>query len=367
MSEWTLRVCSYTGTVEGEIRNASDRSFSFALNRMTTGSFKIPLNHPRAATLLQGDCLVQLFQDKTLRVNMEVVSVEEVADDTSAGSLVVTVADAAYWRLTHRLVGTSGPGEVIGTAGSPVAKHTIVMSILLSLNSDGDTGVRQGSGVSVGSTYVAWRFKPFTECLLELSRTLSGYDFKFDHYHPFGDMGGGVVPVASTAIADLETASALGTTRPNTIFEYGTGRRNIKAYKRQVSREGLMTRGWSLPPGFPETTEAVISAESLSAVTARGIHEAVLSSEISGVAARAELLREHLAVRKQPRQLITFTPAENGQYKFNTDYEIGDIVTGRAKTRNGIRFNALFRVYGVDVKLSAEGMASYDLTLVPED
>ena len=364
---WTLRLTGYDGAAQGELRNASERTFSFELNRMATGSFKLPLDDPLAGTLLQGDCLIQLWQGTTVRLNAEVISVEEVADASGIPTLAVTFADAAYWRLTHRLLGVTGPGLTFGTALAPVNKWNIANLILLYLNVDGDTGVRNGSFGGTGTTYVGpWRFKPFMEAMLELSRTLDGFDFEFVHTEPYIDDAGGLLPPDSVAIAVMNTYAKLGTTRPNAIFEYGTGNRNIKAYKRQVSREGLMTRGYSLPPGFPETSELIVSAESQSAIAARGIHESIVATDLTAHMARAELLRSHLAVRKQPRQLITFTPAVGIGLQFNTDYAVGDVVTARAKVNGSTRFNAAFRVYGVSVTLDSEGLASYELNLVPE-
>lgn len=365
---WTLRLTGYDGAAQGELRNASERTFSFELNRMATGSFKLPLDDPLAGTLLQGDCLIQLRQGTTVRLNAEVISVEEVADASGIPTLAVTFADAAYWRLTHRLLGVTGPGLTFGTAVAPIYKYIIVSSILAYMNMDGDTGVRNGSFGGTGTAYVGpWRFKPFMEAMLELSRTLDDFDFEFEHVVPYADTCGGLhLEGGCTAIANLNIYAKLGTTRANTIFEYGTGSRNIKAYKRQVSREGLMTRGYSLPPGFPETSELIVSAESQSAIAARGIHESVVATDLTAHMARAELLRSHLAVRKQPRQLITFTPAVGIGLQFNTDYAVGDVVTARAKVNGSTRFNAAFRVYGVSVTLDSEGLASYELNLVPE-
>ena len=62
----------------------------------------------------------------------------------------------------------------------------------------------------------------------------------------------------------------------------------------------------------------------------------------------------------------TFTPAVGVGPEFNVDYEVGDVVTARAQTDAGTRFNAAFRVYGVEVTLDDEGQASYELNLVPE-
>jgi hypothetical protein len=360
MNKWSMTVTNYTGTLLGELRGASARRFSFPLNQMATGTCRVRLDHPMALTLLQGDCLVQLWQDtgtgKQLRINYEVAAVEEVAGGGEARSLVVTFVDAAYWRLSHRLIGKSAAGQSF--AG--LDKSTMAQLLLSSINSESHTGVREGSiGVSSNATVGPWRYKPFTEALLELSSTLDGFDFEFTHYFPTTDGSG-------FFFAMMTAEGVIGTTRTNTVFEYGTGRRNIKTYRRQVSRDGLMTRGFTLPPGFPETSEAVVSAESTASIAARGLHEAVVATDLVVAASREQLVREHLKVRKAARQVISFTPTGYNN-EFNVDYEVGDVVTARARTPQGDRFNAAFRVFGVEVELDDTGQGSYEMTLVAND
>lgn len=363
---WSLLLSDLAGVTKGEINNASDRTVSFAFNRLNTGSFRVRLDHPLANDLLEGDSLIKVYQQTAsssspaIRMVAEIVSVEEVASESDPGSLAVTFAEAGFWRLSHRLIGKSATGYLQGTAVAPVARGAIAQNVINTVNAERDTGVRIGTIADTATGYVGpWYYKPVSEAITELSATLDGFDFRFDPIEPTTDGSG-------LAVSRFRTAGAIGQTRANTVFEFGTGKRNIKNLKRQVSRDGLLTRGFHLPPGFPETSDPVASVENAPAIAARGLHEALVTSDITVADLRLALVREHVAVRKQARQLITFEPTSYGS-EFMDDYDVGDVVTARALVAGSIRFNAQFRVYGVDVSINDNGLATYSLTLINSD
>ena len=360
---WSLLLADLAGVTKGEINNAGSRTLSFPFNRLWTGSFRVRLDHPLAPDLLAGDSLIKVYQQTSisttpaLRMVAEIVSVEEVASESDPGSLAVTFAEAGFWRLSHRLIGKSAAGYSQGTALAPVVRGSIASNVISTVNAERDTGVRIGTIADTATGYVGpWYYKPVSEAITELSATLDGFDFRFDPIEPATDAAG-------LAVSRFRTAGAIGQTRANTVFEFGTGKRNIKNLKRQVSRDGLLTRGFHLPPGFPETSDPVVSSENTPAIAARGLHEALVTSDITVADLRAALVREHVTIRKQPRQIITFEPTSYGS-EFFADYEVGDVVTARARVGNSTRFNALFRIYGVDVTINDTGLATYSLTLI---
>lgn len=365
MGTWSLLLADLSGTTLGEITNASERRLSFPLNRMATGSFRVRLDHPLAIDLLDGDRLIKVYQEmpdgtSTIRMVAEIVSVEEVASESDPGSLAVTFAEAGFWRLTHRLVGKSGSGLSYGTALSPVDRGTMAQSIINAVNADADSGVRIGSISASSSGYVGpWYYKPASEAITELSSTLDGFDFSFDPVEPYSDANGLV-------ISSFRAAAVIGSLEADSVFEFGTGRRNIKEIKRQVGREGLLTKGYHLPPGFPESSAQVVSVEDLTAEAERGLHEGLVTSDLTVADLRLALTEEHVQVRSQPRQLITFEPTAYGN-AFNDEYAVGDVVQARAVVAGSVRFDAFFRIYGVDLSLSPEGLPTYSITLVPDD
>ena len=363
MDSWSLLLARLDGTTLGEVDNASGRQLSFPLNRIPTGQFTVRLDHPLAGELIEGDALIKVYQrtdaGSALRMVGEVTSVEEVADEGNPGSLAVTFAEAGMFRLSHRLVGKTANGVSYGTALAPLDRGEIARQVIEAANTEANTGVRIGTITASANGFVGpWYYKPVSEAIAELSATLDGFDYRFDPVEP--------VPGANMKVSEFHAAGALGAARQDAIFEFGVGRRNIKSIRRQVSRDGLMTRGYHLPPGFPETSDPVVSSEDLTATTARGLHEGLVTSDLTVADLRAALVQEHVQIRKQARQLITFEPTATAS-GFNVDYAVGDVVTARAVVGGSIRFNGLFRVYGVDAELSDTGLASYALTLVNSD
>lgn len=335
---------------------------SWPLDRLATGKFKVRLDHPLAEPLLEGDCLVKAYQqtdgDSTpqLRMVAEVVTAEESAEDLNQ-SIAVTFAEAGFWRLVKRLVGKSAGGVTYGTALAPVDRGNIASFIIAAVNAEKDTGVRIGTVTPSANGFVGpWYFKPVSEGILELSSTLDGFDFRFDPVEPVLDGSG-------LAVARFTASPALGEVRPEAIFEFGTGKSNIKSYKRQVTKEGLLTKGYHLPSGFPESTEPVVSSHDLPATAARGLMEGLVTSELTTAQLRSLLVQEHVQIRKQPRQIITFDPTIGGMV-LNRDLVPGDVITARAKIGGSVRFNGFFRVYEAEVSLDDNGAASYSLSLV---
>ena len=364
MDTWALLLARLDGTTLGEIDNASDRELSFPLNRLATGQFTIRLDHPLAGELLEGDALIKVYQTteagSSIRMVAEVVSVEEVADQSNPGTLAITFAEAGLFRLGQRLIGKSATGVSYGTALSPVDRGEIASQVIAAANADADTGVRVGTITPSANGFVGpWYYKPVAEAIAELSATLDGYDFRFDPIEPVADASG-------LALSSFTAAGALGSVQPDSVFEVGTGLRNIKSIQRQVSRSGLLTLGYHLPPGFPETSEPVVSSQDLPATSARGLREGLVTSDLSVASLRSSLVQEHVQIRKRPRQLITFQPAGYAG-GFNVDYTTGDVVVARAVVGGVIRFNGLFRIYEVAAEISDTGLATYSLTLINND
>jgi hypothetical protein len=100
-----------------------------------------------------------------------------------------------------------------------------------------------------------------------------------------------------------------------------------------------------------------------------------IASDIVVQELRWQILQEHVRVRKNPRQVIQFTPIRSDLAgtithsipSFGFDYDIGDIVTFRAAVRGEARVDAKFRVYGADVSIEPEGEERVTLSVIPSE
>jgi hypothetical protein len=97
--------------------------------------------------------------------------------------------------------------------------------------------------------------------------------------------------------------------------------------------------------------------------------EDLISSDLIDSAARKVLASEHVRIRKYYKIVLSFTPqVEDGSRtpKFGVDYDIGDTVTARIKDQGVLMINSTVRIYGADIELDQNGLASTNLILVKE-
>ena len=357
---WQLAVCDRAGVLIGDLSDAHSRQFNFGLSTMNSASFTVRADHPLADTLVNGEALVKLYRKEAAATSVlmmvcEIVSVEEVAQDSGA-TIAVTCAEASYFRLSHRLIGTTSAGWSYGTAAAPLGRHSVAINAMLDANAAAATGVTYNGGSTSGGTTAAgpWYFKPVIEAITDSAFAGDGFDFVFDPLEP-----------STGNVGSLRTAVTIGTSKPEAIFEYGTGKNNVLSYKRQITRDGLCNFAYVSPPGFPDNTaDTVTTSSNATSITARGRFEALIPSDLITAAARQSIADLHVTLRKQARQRIEFVPGLSAP-QFVTDYSVGDTVTARAEhPANSIRFNVTFRVYGVAITLDDEGAESTALTLI---
>jgi hypothetical protein len=346
----------------GELTDASERKLNFGLSTQNSMSFTVRGDHPLGNYLIDGESLVKLYSKQgsatsVLRMVAEIVSAEEVASDSGA-SIAVTCAEAGYFRLSHRLIGLTSAGVSFGTAASPMARHSVAINAWNDANSRYATGVTYDAGSSSAGSMAAgpWYFKPVIEAITDAAFAADGFDFVFDPLEP-----------STGSVSSLRTAATIGTSKPEAIFEYGTGTRNVVSYKRQVTRDSLCNVAYVTPPGFPDNTaDSIVTSSDATSYAARGYFEALIPSDLETANARQALATEHINLRKAARQRIEFLPSDAAPV-YTVDYSVGDTVTARAEhPANSIRFNATFRVYGVAIAIDAEGREQTTLTLISD-
>lgn len=361
---WSFVLTDLHGVSLGEIRNASGRKASIPLNRMDGGSFTVRLDNRRAEEILSGDCLVKAYETvggvHVLRTLGEIVTAEEVVDENGEGSIAV-VFGGALFRLAKRLIGKSTTGYSQGTALAPVDRGTIMSTLINAVNAEADTGIRIGIIGASSSTFVGpWYYMPVSDRIVELAVALDGPDFEFVPNEPLADVGG-------VALWTFNTYAAKGSTQPNAIFEFGTGKKNVKSYNRPVTKDGLMNFGYQLPPNFPDNaTQTVLSESDGASIAARGRYEDVVPSDLVVDELRQKLLQAHVRVRRAPRQVISFVPHTHNAPQYGVDYSVGDVVHFRAVRGEEVRIDALFRVYGVDFDIDDNGGAQTTIQIIPE-
>lgn len=369
---WNFVLHTLTGDRIGELRNVSDRKVSLPLNRMATGGFTMKLENRYADRVMEQDCIVAAYEtvgmtdagspDRRLRLVGDIITCEEVVDGPN-GTVAVTLGDGMF-RLLKRMVGKALPGYSKGRADALVDRSDIAVDLInrvqaslgTTFDAGGSAGIAIGTTQPSSSTYVGpLYFAKVAEQIALLSAALDGFDFELAPLEP--TTNGGLLWRFNTYAVKGSASSA--------IFEFGTGKKNVKGYKRSVTKDAIMNDGYMTPPGFPDSAEQILRETNTDSIVARGRYEDIVSADIPVEAFRQKLLQEHVRIRRTPRQQITFDPHINAP-RYGDKYNVGDFVTFRAVRNNELRVNALFRVYSVDFTIDDVGRAIPSVTIVPE-
>ena len=290
-----------------------------------------------------------------------------------AASAIVSATSTATQNYSNGTTNT-----LYGAVGAPSDAAFAQISFGVTSATSGDTisygfdnasfGPEAQSGiVSDVSSYTTstfgggpWYYKPFMEFVQEVGLTLSGFDFYQAPLDPVSNNG-----TSGTFIA----LGTRGTSKPNAIFEYGIGKHNVVNYRLGLDGSDMITTAYSLPSSFPSGGSAAVASISADGITRLRTREDLISSDLIDSAARKVLASEHVRIRKYYKIVLSFTPqVEDGSRtpKFGVDYDIGDTVTARIKDQGVLMINSTVRIYGADIELDQNGLASTNLILVKE-
>lgn len=376
---WHTYLTDLAGVPLSELAGAKEKSVAVPLGSMATASVGVRLDHDDADELLECDTLLKVVEEvdagpyagqRLLHFHGRQVTADEEAG-AGGGSVKATWADP-FWTLLRRLIGKSAQGFSRGTALAPVDVAVILGDLLAALNAESPTGARLGATTPSSATYVSGLFyKPFGELVTELGATLFGPDWRIRPIdYVAGAAGLGI-------IGELDVQAAIGVERPDAVFEYGDGLTNVTGYKRAVTLEQAANRVFHLPPGFPETSiQSPLQEDDATSQARRGLLEAVVAADVTPDELRRALLRQHIAVRANPRQTITFDVVKDlgGRVpKFGIEWSVGDVLPFRASTTRysdgqpylAKRIDAEFRAYQFAATIDDAGTAQPAVTVNP--
>jgi hypothetical protein len=307
MASWAFILTDHNYVPQGEILNATARKVALPLSKLTTASFQVRLDNPLAQQLMLTSGYIKCYrkagaQPWTLRHVGPIISSEATGDKNNATIAVNSVGSG--WELQKRQAGKSATGTIFSTATD---RAQIWKSLIDTTNGDGETGVSTAGG-TIGAasaiTYTAGPYKSVYDCGVEVATAFDGFDWFLD---PVDNFASGVV--TGTKLSSLRAAPVLGAQRAEAIFEWGSGRNNIAQYTWTVDRSTMAnkvfhnTTNGPDAPGFP-----TVSAIDASSIGTWGLLEDLANADLLDQGMRQNLVNEHVKVRKQPKQVIQFTP-----------------------------------------------------------
>jgi hypothetical protein len=382
MGRWQLVAADRAGRELGEVRGALSRSVTpRPVKAHGSATLRLRTDHQLVPLFAEGETTrLKAYEDqpdgsRVLRFNGPVSSYEEVHGGEQ--DAVVIGFTAGGIQLEDRFVGKSRAGFTQGTALVPIDRGEIMARALDSANADNATQIIRGTiGTSAKSYVTALLWKPVLELWSELSGPLDGPDWEIEAIEPGSNAG---------AIGKLNTAGAIGSYRPDAVWEYGIGRSNVKSWRRVIDPKTVANQVWHLPLGYPDnTTDNAVSALDTASRDARGLHEALVAADITTLELRTQLVQEHVIVRRFPRQVIVFEPRMEvlGDMRYRVDYQEGDAFPFHAVQRYPVYdasgtyvigqstqdlVDAIFRTRAITFAIGDNGDATPVFTLTQED
>jgi hypothetical protein len=352
MAGYTFVLTDLDGVPIGEPR-ATARSGSFGVSKPATAGWRLRTDDDLWDDVADGETMLKIYAPAPynyLVIYYGPIITDEESAQGQGSSVQITSADLS-WRLGKRLVGKDPAG--VGAVYTSTTTSTIAHALLALANADGATGITQGyaAGTFV-STSTKYLWKPVLDAIMELGGLAGSYEwflsYPDDNRPP---------------TVELNFDEEMGfDNSPNVHFEYGTGKSNCKAYSRIRDRGRLATHVWALGAGT-QLTAAASDAAAATALRSR-YEDMVAYPDLSVTSLLDALALAHVAIRKQPRIVVSVTPNLDGP-QYPSDYGLGDYVTVRIVTQGSIRVDGLARVWGVDWTQDETGNLLCSPRLVP--
>lgn len=363
---------------QGEILNAYDVKVVLPLSKLDTLSFRIRGDNAFAAQISDAQGFIQGWHNNALRYYGPIITAEETGDSTGINIAVNSVG--AGWILTKRLTrpGTEA-ADVSGGVFEPSTDAADVLARLVGSNSFlpgvADT-IQPNTGIVAypeditltGTTKLTeYVYRPVLTTLSGLGHVAPGFEWRI---LPLNN----VVVSSQTKIGKLVAKPIISNAALGAVFEWGEiTRNNVSSYKRTTSREQQANRVLNytsfgpMVSGYP-----TVQSSDATSIAFWNLLEATIESDLVDTSFRQQLVNEHVRVRKNPKQIIEFTPRIDPERSgtvpiFGTDFDVGDTVTARASYAGKARFNAIVRVWSVQFESDANGTERMTVVLAEDD
>jgi hypothetical protein len=381
VSPYRFVLSNRAGESFGEVQDATRRVVERSLKKPATAGFTIRGTNALVPELYAQDCLLRVYhylpplgQEKL--VFHGIVTSLEAAVDERGPLIAATALDPAFY-FTKRVVGkaaewTSG---FQGQLFNGVDKVSIAQQLI-------NTGATDSWMMLDASTYVALSgnvavkligpYIKLDEAINELANTADGFEWIVE---PIEFIDGSTATGGFGTIGTWRSAPqfAIGVSRPNAAFEYGPNTRaNIRDFTFQRSWLDMANDIYSTPQDF--STGSILNHVNYTSLATHGMYDDVIDSgEVTNDTLREQVANYHLALRSEPRNVVTFSPVvdpdERGQMTplFDWDYFVGDTVPIKINTEEDKTLvSGGLRLWKMSVEIDQQDRVLYTPTTVQE-
>lgn len=322
---------------------ATNRSYSYQLNRAGKASFTLPITSERLNTfpiylgvtrlliyranvLIWAGVVWEMEENATIdegTVNLQCVEIFHILSEKRYTSNTYTATDAGQiaWGIINTTQGLTG----------------------------GNLGLTQGTIEATQNRDRTYLDEKIGEKIIQLTEVINGFDFLITPSIKINTQG------------VFNVYSKRGSTITNIQLEYGDGlRNNIQAWRRARTlsdmANSIVVEGEGL--GDARLTSTATDSTLISAVGL--LEDRVQEKSISLQATLDTRATEVLRVKKAEQPIYDLTL--NNAYDDFGRYDIGDIITVKIKS-GYVNINANMRIYGIEVRISDGGEEQIKLTV----
>lgn len=363
---WRFELVGTDYVPVGEIQNAKERKVQIALNKLDQLSFRLRMDNVLAEQISRCEGFVKGWRNDILQFYGPIITAEEVGD--AEGASVSVACQSGAWALMNKSYANMVVDPSLGVRTN-MDRALIVKGEIDAANAWGETGVSTAAlpiSSAEAVTYTIDQWMPMADLMRTMQTGDNTFDWRMVPINNWDDVAGAVTSPKHTA---FWAAPVLGTQQDEAIWEYGKDTRaNLQGYRNMVSRETQITVAVSLPD---VSTFYTATADGATMTKWGTLTEIVTRDDITDTTQMADLRFAHIDTRKNPRRITTWEPhidptgLRMPDYGF--DYEVGDIVHGRGVANDVVRFDGLFRCWGVEFEIMDSGFEKANLVVVEEE
>lgn len=352
--EYTFELWTPDGLLLADLSGlAASRTISLSRNEADDISFRLPLfdfeayavqNGTSAAALLQPDITeVRVRRGQVYFAGGQVTYIEPVLSGTDA---YVDVRVTGFLNLFK-------DRYVLNATYNVTERTTIATTLITNTQTYGADGVTPDPNVDFGitigpqATIGAWSTTYQNQAIKDALQALTQLQLAFD--------------MEITPDKVFKTYAALGTRRPEIVFEYPG---NIKAVNAPFDGTALANRIYLLGSGVGQVQEQ-IQADSLSSQLTYKVREKnVILSAVLDDGSLEDYGQTQINTWQAPFK-IPKIQVDGGVFAVLTDYHLGDYVTVKITSGSSLidDINGLFRIEAIDLQISDDDDEAVTLSL----
>jgi hypothetical protein len=343
MQEYKYILWDFKTGAKEIISEASNRNYSYQLNRAGKASFVLPITSDRLTTfpLYLGVTRLLIYRENILIWAGVIWEIEESATNDE-GFVNIQCVEIFHILSEKRYTSNSYTATDAGQIAWGLINTTEGLT-------GGDLGITQGTIEATQNRDRTYFDEKIGEKIIQLTEVINGFDFV-------------ITPsIKINTLGIFNVYSKRGSTLNSFRLEYGAGlKNNIQSWSRKRTVSDMFNSIVVEGEGYGDIALKATTTDS-SLINAVGLLEGRKQEKsINQQTTLNQKADEYIRVHKteQPIYDLTF----NNAYDDFGLYDVGDIVTVKIQT-GYVNINANMRIYGIDVRVSDGGEEQIKLTV----